>query len=391
MSSTAPIVQRATVSLVFTRFTSAPSEGVEIVTTSPTAWVNPCPGPWRSFTGANIVPRKSTNPSGYWWFAPIACAARSSGSRLISLIELEPSSMKPSGPATRSARSARRTSSTPKCSSNSRTNGPIAQDPVLSFALERSSALRPSKSRRFTSLPSAAPTTRPAEDTASTISGSGLFHDDCGWMPMSAPVPTADIGCALVKISASGPIPTSRYCDHAFCAISACFTRSASAEPGFAESFSPRIPASAPRTDSAFAASPRACSSITRSSMLDTNVTPAALIACRSLGARSQGFEASRIASSLLASYWPIVPMRSAAAAPRTARTGSARSRSSLVVGATRARSKTAPPRTTTGEGPCRAGSHARPTSVARAASRGSARAGSRSASMSDEGKGKRR
>jgi hypothetical protein len=27
--------------------------------------------------------------------------------------------------------------------------------------------------------------------------------------------PTADIGCDLVKISASGPMPTSRYCDHA--------------------------------------------------------------------------------------------------------------------------------------------------------------------------------
>ena len=43
--------------------------------------------------------------------------------------------------------------------------------------------------------------------TASTTSGSGLFHSDFGWMPTSAPVPTADIGCALVKISASGPMP----------------------------------------------------------------------------------------------------------------------------------------------------------------------------------------
>ena len=43
-------------------------------------------------------------------------------------------------------------------------------------------------------------------------------------MPTSAPVPTADIGCALVKISASGPMPTSRYCDHAPCAISTSFS-----------------------------------------------------------------------------------------------------------------------------------------------------------------------
>ena len=51
-------------------------------------------------------------------------------------------------------------------------------------------------------------------------------------MPISAPVPTADIGCDLVKISASGPMPTSRYCDHAPCAISASLSRAASGEPG---------------------------------------------------------------------------------------------------------------------------------------------------------------
>ena len=82
----------------------------------------------------------------------------------------------------------------PKCSSKRRMNGPIAQEALLSFALPSSSALRPSKSRRLTSLPSVAPTTRPVSLTASTISGSGLFHSDFGWMPTSAPVPTADIG-----------------------------------------------------------------------------------------------------------------------------------------------------------------------------------------------------
>ena len=51
-------------------------------------------------------------------------------------------------------------------------------------------------------------------------------------MPISAPMPTADIGCDLVKISASGPMPTSRYCDHACCAISTSFRRAASGEPG---------------------------------------------------------------------------------------------------------------------------------------------------------------
>ena len=44
----------------------------------------------------------------------------------------------------------------------------------------------------------------PAEATASTTSGSGLFQVDMGCRPASMPAPTALIGCALVKISASG-------------------------------------------------------------------------------------------------------------------------------------------------------------------------------------------
>ncbi len=49
---------------------------------------------------------------------------------------------------------------------------------------------------------------------------------------MSAPVPTEESTGALVKISASGPMPTSRYCDHAPCASNTSFTFAASAEPG---------------------------------------------------------------------------------------------------------------------------------------------------------------
>ena len=48
---------------------------------------------------------------------------------------------------------------------------------------------------------------------------------------MSAPVPTADIGCDFVKISASGPMPTSRYCDHSPSASRTSLTRAASARP----------------------------------------------------------------------------------------------------------------------------------------------------------------
>ena len=46
-------------------------------------------------------------------------------------------------------------------------------------------------------------------------------------------MPTADSTGALVNTSASGPMPTSRYWLHAFCATSTSFTCCASAEPGF--------------------------------------------------------------------------------------------------------------------------------------------------------------
>ena len=112
-------------------------------------------------------------------------------------------------------------------------NGPIAQDALLSLALPSSSALRPSKSRRLTSLPSVAPTVRPcARRPRARSRARDCSTPTSGWMPISAPVPTADIGCDLVKISASGPMPTSRYCDHAPCAISASLSRAASGDPG---------------------------------------------------------------------------------------------------------------------------------------------------------------
>src|SRR6185436_15511513 len=111
-------------------------------------------------------------------------------------------------------------------------NGPIAQLPLLSLALPSSNALRPSKSRRLTSLPSAAPTTLPARLIASTASGSGLFQEESARTPISAPTPTADIGCDLLKTSASGPMPTSRYCDQRLRLISDSLTSFAAGEPG---------------------------------------------------------------------------------------------------------------------------------------------------------------
>ena len=85
----------------------------------------------------------------------------SSGSRLIRLMALAPSRRKPSSPSTVSRSSALRTSSMPKFRSNRRMNGPIAALALLSLALPRSSAERPSTSRRLTSLPSVAPTMLP--------------------------------------------------------------------------------------------------------------------------------------------------------------------------------------------------------------------------------------
>ena len=58
----------------------------------------------------------------------------------------------------------------------------MAQEALLSLALPNNRALRPSISRRFTSLPSVAPTTFALELTSSTTSGSGLFHEEIGKM-----------------------------------------------------------------------------------------------------------------------------------------------------------------------------------------------------------------
>ena len=86
-----PNVQAGASSAKATVLTSRPRLGAMISTRSPGLWVKPWPGTSRSWVGANSVPRNSIMPSGYWWWRPIACSTRSSGSRLISLIELAPS------------------------------------------------------------------------------------------------------------------------------------------------------------------------------------------------------------------------------------------------------------------------------------------------------------
>src|SRR6185437_15511559 len=191
-------------------------------------------------------------------------------------------------------------------------------------------------------------------------------------MPMAAPIPTDDIGCALVKISASGPMPTSRYCDHRPSARSTSLTRAASAEPGRTlRRLSPTTPAIFLRTASACAGSPRACSSMTRSSMLATNVTPAALIACRSQGERSHGREGSRPSSVELRSVSDNEATRGNASACRISRATSGRFRSSLIVAAIPERSSRLSPSMRTMAGPSTSGIQTRPSSNARSASMG--------------------
>src|SRR3954453_1736580 len=64
ISAPVPKVHGSQSGACFMRLTSWPSCGAAIVTMSPTLCVKPCPGASRSSTGANIVPRNSTAPSG---------------------------------------------------------------------------------------------------------------------------------------------------------------------------------------------------------------------------------------------------------------------------------------------------------------------------------------
>ena len=173
--------------------------------------------------------------------------------------------------------------------------GPIEQEPLLSLPRPSSSALQPSKSRRLTSLPSVAPTRRPPASTTSTTSGSGLLHCEAGWMPTRAPWPSADMGWDFVKTSASGPMPTSRYCDQRPRAVSISFALRAASEPGLmAVRSTPSSAMSLLRIASAARGSPLVRSSITRSSRLAAKVTPQALMAWRSTGASRKGSASSR-------------------------------------------------------------------------------------------------
>ena len=144
---------------------------------SPTLWVKPCPGPSRSLRRREHRAEEQHEAVGV-----LVVRADRLGDEVERIAadhrhraRARPARSRPGRrPASRARSGARR-----RCrsaSSNRRMNGPIAHDALLSLALPSSSALRPSKSRRLTSLPSVAPTISPRLFTASTISGSGLFH-----------------------------------------------------------------------------------------------------------------------------------------------------------------------------------------------------------------------
>src|SRR5438445_107490 len=298
----------------------------------------------------------------------MACAARSARSRLISSTWVVCFTRKPSRPSTIVSKLKRRAESRVNVSSSARTKGPTAHEALLSLARPRRRALRPSTSRRLTSLPRVTPTMAPARLITSTSSGSGLLQTEAGWMPTRAPSPTAAMGGHLAKSSASGPIPTSRYCDHMPRATRTSLMRAASGDPGLTPRRSgPMMAWISRRTPSASAGLPRARSSMTRSSRLATKVTPLALTACRSQGASSQGREESRWPSRLLATMSPRRPRAGASLMAARSSSGAATFRRWLTVGYDGARSTTSFPRTATTLGPCSAGTHTRPTSRARA------------------------
>ena len=105
-------------------------------------------------------------------------------------------------------------------SSSSRRNGPMAQDAVIVLGLAEQQRAAPFEIAQIDVVAQVAPTIAPRPLTASDELRLRVVPGGAARMPISLPVPTAAIGGVLVKISASGPIPTSRYCDQAPCARS---------------------------------------------------------------------------------------------------------------------------------------------------------------------------
>ena len=172
-------------------------------------------------------------------------------------------------------------------------------------------------------------------------------------MPTSAPQPTEERIGALVKTSASGPMPTSRYCDQTPSSMSAAFTFAASGEPALRlRRLSPIMAVTRSRIFTANTGSPAALSSMTRSIIERANVTPQALITCKSHGARRL-----RLQSSTAPSLAP--------ACPESHVSGSSSSNRSRMVATPFAVTSTkSPPRSVTSAGPFTSSRQTRPTNV---------------------------
>ena len=169
----------------------------------------------------------------------------------------------------------------------------------------------------------------------------------------ATPVPTAASTGALVKTSASGPMPTSRYCDHRPRACSTRLERARLRPSPAAALPARRRSRPAPRRARRRRAPCRlrACSSITRSIRLAAKVTPAALTTCRSQGASRCAQPGSRSDRAVLRSSSSRLPTRR----PGTARTrpaASSCSSSSLIVAKCADTSNTPSLRIATTEGP---------------------------------------
>ena len=205
-----------------------------MVTISPCLCVNPLPGVSRSSIGANMVPRNSTNTIRIL-VMPVDRLRDDIGRIAADLADrrraFEP---KPSGPSTVSVTVVVRTSSRLKPSSKKRMNGPTAHDALLSFALREKQRRPPFDVAQVDVVAE-----RRADDLAGRCHGEhdlrlrivpARFGIEVPHPRRSRPTTSAG---TLVKISASGPMPTSRYWLHQPCLISTSLSRIASGEPGF--------------------------------------------------------------------------------------------------------------------------------------------------------------
>jgi hypothetical protein len=162
--------------------------------------------------GANSVPRNSMKPSGYWCAARV-WATSSVGSRLMLAMVLMPRSSKPSAPARAGARS-RAHLVQAEAGVEQADEGADRAGGVVVLGLAQQQRAAALDVAQVDVVAQAG-----ADDVAAAVDGQ--HHLGLGVVPgrvgADADVrarPTEASTGALVNTSASGPMPTSRYCDH---------------------------------------------------------------------------------------------------------------------------------------------------------------------------------